>query len=134
MKTGPIVHPSVTHRPDGRDIRRLSSRPGVTPSPCRLRRRATMKIAAEALMRILIVSDIHANWPALSAVRESCDVCLFLGDLVDYGTEPVPCIDWVRRNAHHSIRGNHDHGAADGVVVTGGAGLQYLTGVRRPLP
>jgi len=84
-------------------------------------------------MRILIVSDIHANWPALSAVRESCDVCLFLGDLVDYGTDPVPCIDWVRRNAHHSIRGNHDHGAAHGVTVTGGIGFKYLTGATRPL-
>ena len=84
-------------------------------------------------MRILIVSDIHANWPALAAVRESCDVCLFLGDLVDYGIDPVPCIDWVRRNAHHCIRGNHDHGAAHGVMVTGGVGFKYLTGATRPL-
>src|SRR6266480_5387503 len=125
MKTGPIVHPRVTDRPDWRDIRRLSSRPRVIRSPCLRCRRATMNIAAEALMRILIVSDIHANWPALAAVRESCDVCLFLGDLVDYGTDPVPCIDWVRRNAHHSIRGNHDHGAAHGVSVTGGIGFKY---------
>src|SRR5262249_56451225 len=99
---------------------------GSLPSPCHRRGRATMKIAAGAFMRILIVSDIHANWPALSAVRESCDVCLFLGDLVDYGTDPVPCIDWVRRNAHYSIRGNHDHGAAHGVTVTGGVGVSYL--------
>ena len=36
-------------------------------------------------MRILIVSDIHANWHALQAVDQSFDVCLCLGDLVDYG-------------------------------------------------
>ena len=83
-------------------------------------------------MRILILSDIHANWPALAAVQEPHDVCLFLGDLVDYGTDPVPCIDWVRRNVHHSIRGNHDHGAAHGVIVTGGVGFKYLTGATRP--
>src|SRR4051812_50031046 len=83
-------------------------------------------------MRILLVSDIHANWPALTAVREACDVCLFLGDLVDYGCDPAPCVDWVRTNATHSIRGNHDHGAAQDVVVTGGGGVKYLT--RGPPP
>jgi putative phosphoesterase len=82
-------------------------------------------------MRILLVSDIHANWPALQAIRESFDVCLFLGDLVDYGLDPAPCIDWVRRNATHGVRGNHDHGAAQGVVVNGAAGFRYLSGVTR---
>ena len=84
-------------------------------------------------MRILLVSDIHANWPALAAVREACDVCLFLGDLVDYGCDPAPCLDWVRTNATHSIRGNHDHGAAQDVAVNGGVGFKYLTGATRPL-
>ena len=41
-------------------------------------------------MRILVVSDIHANWPALAAIDEPHDVCLCLGDLVDYGPDPVP--------------------------------------------
>ena len=84
-------------------------------------------------MRILLVSDIHANGPAIAAVREACDVCLFLGDLVDYGTEPGASIDWVRRHATHAIRGNHDHGAAQGVMVNGGLGFKYLTSVTRPL-
>ena len=83
-------------------------------------------------MRVLLVSDIHSNWPALQAVREPYDVCLFLGDLVDYGLEPSPCIDWVRRHATHSVRGNHDHGAAQGVVISGATGFRYLTGVTRP--
>ena len=39
-------------------------------------------------MRILVVSDIHANWPALAAIDEPYDVCLCLGDLVDYGPDP----------------------------------------------
>jgi putative phosphoesterase len=84
-------------------------------------------------MRILLVSDIHANWAALSAVSETCDVCLFLGDLVDYGCDPAPCLDWVRDHATHSIRGNHDHGAAQDVAVNGGIGFKYLTGATRPL-
>jgi putative phosphoesterase len=84
-------------------------------------------------MRILLVADIHGNWPALQAIVEVHDVCLFLGDLVDYGLEPTPCIDWVRRRAHHAVRGNHDHGVAQHVVVSGRGGFKYLTGVTRPL-
>ncbi|MBO0700895.1 MAG: metallophosphoesterase family protein, partial [Zavarzinella sp.] len=84
-------------------------------------------------MRILVVSDIHANRAALEAIREEFDVCLFLGDAVDYGVEPVPCIEWVRRNCRYGVRGNHDHGAAQRVYFQGGAGFRYLTGVTRSL-
>jgi putative phosphoesterase len=84
-------------------------------------------------MRILLVADIHANWAALQAINESFDICLCLGDLVDYGLEPAPCIDWVRRQAQHSVRGNHDHGVAQNVIVNGQAGFKYLTSVTRPL-
>ncbi|HZT81904.1 MAG TPA: metallophosphoesterase family protein [Gemmataceae bacterium] len=84
-------------------------------------------------MRILLVADIHGNWPALRAIEEPHDVCLCLGDLVDYGLEPAPCIDWVRRNATHAVRGNHDHGAAQNVIVTGRNGYKHLTGLTRPL-
>jgi putative phosphoesterase len=84
-------------------------------------------------MRILLLADIHANWPALQAIDEPHDVCLFLGDLVDYGLEPAPCIDWVRRRAHHAVRGNHDHGVAQLVPVSGRSGFKYLTSVTRPL-
>jgi putative phosphoesterase len=85
-------------------------------------------------MRILLVADIHANWPALQAVaNDAHDVCLCLGDLVDYALEPAPCIDWVRRSARITVRGNHDHGVAQNVTVVGRAGFKYLTGVTRPL-
>src|SRR5688572_23541065 len=84
-------------------------------------------------MRILLLADVHANWPALRALAEPHDVCLFLGDLVDYCLEPAPCVDWVRRNAQFVVRGNHDHGVAQNVTVSGRAGFKYLTGVTRPL-
>ena len=50
-------------------------------------------------MRILVIADIHANWPALQALNEPHDICFCLGDLVDYALEPAPCVDWVRENA-----------------------------------
>jgi putative phosphoesterase len=84
-------------------------------------------------MRILLVSDIHANRHALEAIREEFDACLFLGDLVDYCVEPAPCIDWARRNVTHGIRGNHDHGVAQRVHVQGVNGFRYLSGVTRPI-
>src|SRR5881397_1986767 len=82
-------------------------------------------------MRILLVADIHANWPALQAINEPHDLCLCLGDLVDYGVEPAPCIAWVRQHARYCVRGNHDHGAAQNVSVAGGSGYKSLTGVTR---
>src|SRR5258708_725316 len=40
-----------------------------------------------AFMRILLVSDIHSNWAALQALSEPHDLCVCLGDIVDYGPE-----------------------------------------------
>lgn len=86
-------------------------------------------------MRILLVADLHANWPALQAVAaaENFDVCLCLGDLVDYGLEPQPVIAWVRDHCQYYVRGNHDHAVAQNVVVAGKNGFKYLTGVTRAI-
>src|SRR6266446_2589556 len=84
-------------------------------------------------MRILLLADIHANWPALQAINEPFDECLVLGDLVDYGLDPSPCIQWVKEHGTYSVRGNHDHGVAQYVNVQGKNGFKYLTAVTRPL-
>lgn len=84
-------------------------------------------------MRILLLADIHANRAALEAINEPFDACLVLGDLVDYGLEPSPCIQWVKEHATYSIRGNHDHGVAQNVKVQGRTGFKYLTAITRPL-
>jgi putative phosphoesterase len=84
-------------------------------------------------MRVLLLADIHANWAALQAIRERFDYCFFLGDLVDYGLEPGPCIDWVRKHATHAIRGNHDHAVAQRAGTTGRNGFKYLSGTTREL-
>ena len=83
-------------------------------------------------MRVLLLADVHGNWAALEAVRESYDACLFLGDLVDYGPDSGPCIEWVRRRAYAAVRGNHDHGVAQNVEVQGVGGFRYLTMATRP--
>ena len=69
-------------------------------------------------MKLLILSDIHGNWPALEAViraEGTWDAVAFCGDVVDYGPNPVECIRWVAEHAEHRVRGNHDHAVAFGV-------------------
>ncbi len=77
-------------------------------------------------MKILLLSDIHANWVALGAIQETFDACLFLGDIVEYGADPIPCIDWVRQHAHAAVRGNHDHATAQRVPTGPSRGCRQL--------
>jgi predicted phosphodiesterase len=65
-------------------------------------------------MKYLIVSDIHSNREALSAVlsfvkRKPWDKAVFLGDLVGYGANPNQTVDLLRSlRPLVAIRGNHD--------------------------
>ena len=84
-------------------------------------------------MRVLLLADIHGNRAALDALPGGFDACLFVGDAVDYGPHPGACVDWVRATATHGVRGNHDHGVAQNVDITGVAGFRYLTQATRPI-
>ena len=63
-------------------------------------------------MRTLVISDIHANLPALNAVLEdagSFSSTWCLGDLVGYGPDPNECVERVRSlPGLVCIKGNHD--------------------------
>ncbi|MCA9047602.1 MAG: metallophosphoesterase family protein [Planctomycetaceae bacterium] len=83
-------------------------------------------------MKILLLADIHSNWPALSAIDEVFDVCLFLGDAVDYATTPAECVRWLRDNATYCIRGNHDHSVAQRVAVRPGGTFRSMAAAMRP--
>lgn len=67
-------------------------------------------------MRLLIFSDIHSNLEALQSVisRERYDKVAFLGDIVDYGPNPVETLDLVMNEADYIVQGNHDFAAATG--------------------
>src|ERR1039458_1513090 len=66
-------------------------------------------------MKLLIVSDIHANLEALQAVlAESHDELWVLGDLVNYGPNPSEVVDLVRRNASVVVQGNNDYAVGGG--------------------
>src|SRR5579859_2216493 len=62
-------------------------------------------------MRVLLLSDIHANYEALEAVLRAApahDEVWNLGDVVGYGASPNEVIDTVRRLGGVVVRGNHD--------------------------
>lgn len=66
-------------------------------------------------MRILVISDIHANLTALEAVLADAgeiDAAWCLGDLVGYGPDPNECIQRVRELPDLvCLIGNHDAAA-----------------------
>ena len=69
-------------------------------------------------MRFAVLSDIHANLPALEAVAAdlpSVDQVWVLGDTVGYGPQPNEVIATLQAIGARSVMGNHD-GAAIGTV------------------
>jgi predicted phosphodiesterase len=68
-------------------------------------------------MRYAIISDIHSNLEALSAVLSEIEslgiqTTLSLGDIVGYNASPNECIELLKEKAIPSVMGNHDECAA----------------------
>lgn len=64
-------------------------------------------------MKILVISDIHGNFPALEAVsreveEETFDLILNSGDATVYAPFPNETLDWLRARKAVSILGNTD--------------------------
>jgi len=71
---------------------------------------------------IAILSDIHANLPALKATLNDIDQqgisrIFILGDLVGYGPHPNECLEQLQKRGLLSLRGNHDHAIGTGNMV-----------------
>jgi predicted phosphodiesterase len=72
-------------------------------------------------VRILLLSDIHANLEALEACMASApafDLVVNLGDIVGYGASPNEVTDRSRDLGKIFVRGNHDK-AATGLMDLG---------------
>jgi predicted phosphodiesterase len=72
-------------------------------------------------MRVLVISDIHANLTALDAVLEAAgffDAVWCLGDIVGYGPDPNECIERIQELPEiQCIAGNHDRASASGIEL-----------------
>jgi|AntRauTorckE6833_2_1112554.scaffolds.fasta_scaffold60085_1 predicted phosphodiesterase len=67
------------------------------------------------MAKLALISDVHANLPALNAVlnkldAHSPDAFLCLGDLVGYGPHPEACLKIIRERQIPCVLGNHDAG------------------------
>ncbi len=62
-------------------------------------------------MKILLISDIHANVNGLRAVAEAeqtWDAVWCLGDMVEFGFHPHETVAWLREHHALAVAGNHD--------------------------
>lgn len=68
-------------------------------------------------MRVLIISDIHANLTAFETVLADAegkwDEIWCLGDIVGYGPDPNECVELLQEHKHLSLSGNHDWAVLD---------------------
>ncbi|HSI82020.1 MAG TPA: metallophosphoesterase family protein [Solirubrobacterales bacterium] len=74
-------------------------------------------------MRLAIISDIHANLPALEAVLEDVtgagiERIWCLGDVVGYGAEPDACATLVAERCELCLVGNHDLAVLDALDIS----------------
>jgi predicted phosphodiesterase len=80
-------------------------------------------------MRLLVLSDVHANATALEAVLKACagrwERAVCLGDVVGYGPDPNEVVERIRSLVSAIIRGNHDK------AVSGMADLEDFNPVAR---
>jgi predicted phosphodiesterase len=77
-------------------------------------------------VKVGVISDVHANLPALEAVLAAIDAAgpdelWCLGDLTGYGADPARCTEVVLERADVCLAGNHD------MVITGEIGLEAFS-------
>ncbi len=75
-------------------------------------------------MSVRIVSDVHGNIEALTAVLADLaqnDELWCLGDIVGYGPNPNECVTAIAARARLCVLGNHEVATLDGI------GLEFFT-------
>jgi predicted phosphodiesterase len=83
-------------------------------------------------VRVLVVSDVHGNWPALEAVAAAPhDAVACLGDVVGYGPQPAECLRWLRASGAMMVQGNHDRSLAEGVPPRCRPDFEWLAAATR---
>ena len=83
-------------------------------------------------MLVGLLSDLHGNEPALSAVLDDMppvDALACAGDVVGYNPWPGACVDAMRERDVPTVRGNHDRAVVTDTSFAfnsmAGAGVRY---------
>ncbi|MCB0877429.1 MAG: DUF262 domain-containing protein [Thermoleophilia bacterium] len=131
-----LLHRHLTHgprtdghpHPIGRELaRRLIDRDGDPTAMM-----GTFAAGADiATGRVAVISDVHANLPALDATLDAIDATGItriwcLGDTLGYGAWPVECLRLVRERCELVLAGNHD------LAVTGDEPIDMFGHHARP--
>lgn len=74
-------------------------------------------------MKVAVISDIHANLPAMEAVlsdidKIGVDEIWCLGDAVGYGASPNECVELLRQRCAVWLVGNHDLAALGQIDIS----------------
>lgn len=69
-------------------------------------------------MKTAVISDIHSNIEALTAVfseleETGIERVICLGDIVGYGADPDDCLRLIKEKCDIVVAGNHDHAIRD---------------------
>lgn len=81
-------------------------------------------------MKLCVISDVHSNEPALTAVLDDAndtDRTVHAGDVVGYGPHPSATIEKFESNGIDSIQGNHDNAVACGDTTAGSDTMRSST-------
>ncbi len=112
----PLINHPITPKPEiiATSSKIETAQPKVQPA-------LTTKNSSDYLA---IISDIHANLPALEAVldylaAENIYQGIVLGDVIGYGPHPAECIERLQQTNLTVIKGNHDHAAVTGDTKRG---------------
>ena len=79
-------------------------------------RKVTLPVGSDKyVMKLAIISDIHANLHALEEIwtdieAQKPDKVYCLGDLVGYGAYPNETVEFIRARQISTLMGNYDEG------------------------
>lgn len=95
--------------------------------------------AARKKLKIGLISDIHANYDALTVVldffkKQGIRMVFCCGDIIGYGAQPNECINELKKINAVCVAGNHEYGALgmlshDYFNTYGAAALDWTMGV-----
>jgi diadenosine tetraphosphatase ApaH/serine/threonine PP2A family protein phosphatase len=91
-------------------------------------------------MRLAIISDLHANLPAVQAVladidAQKVDEVVCLGDVVGYGPDPIEVTDLAMSRSSFCVMGNHDEALVnpDGAIGFNGPARRAIEWTREQM-
>lgn len=95
----------------------------------------------EAMERIALLSDVHGNMEAFSAVLKDIEeqgiaTIINLGDTIGYGPDPESCVDLAGEKCTFNLCGNHDYAVlheAEGFNPVARAAVDYVRSIMKPV-